>query len=46
MEAVEKEILADHSLIDAATGNVDDRMEDDTTITTEAPVDPSPSNPA
>lgn len=42
MEEVEKEILVDFPF-DAKAGNAD-MMEDDTVITTEAPVDPSPSN--
>ena len=46
METVEKEILANHPSTKGEVGNVDDRMEDDTVVTVEAPMDLSPSNPA
>ena len=46
MEAVEKEILANHPSTKGEVGNVDDRMEDDTVVIVEAPMDLSRSNPA
>ena len=45
MEAIEKEMLADCLSTDGVASNVDDNMEDDTIVTAEAPLDPSPSNP-
>nr|POE91456.1 hypothetical protein CFP56_18340 [Quercus suber] len=45
MEAVEKEILVNRLSIDGVAGDVEDRMEDDTVVTTETLVDSSPSNP-
>ena len=45
MKAVEKETLADRPSLSAATDNVNGGMEG-TVVTTEAPMGPSPPNPA